>query len=147
MPVRSAPDVVRMFAELGLPVCDDTSIIQEKVDSQRQHYFRNMNSPDPDTRHKAHLWFNDVEVMLHRRSELIRAVYAFFASQADVSLKATFTESMTVLPPELKIRLRELLSTVCHVDDKLADRFLNEYIREHGLMEKEMNFLGTSDSG
>ncbi|MCD4786508.1 MAG: hypothetical protein K8T10_21995 [Candidatus Eremiobacteraeota bacterium] len=126
----TAQEVIDMFAELGLPVCDDGDAVEKAVKKQRRRRLREKHSPDPHISHLAGIWFKNLEKMKNDRPELIPIVYERFCGLASVALEGATINKMT---PELAKRLLNFAYQECRVDDKLASRFLDDYMREKGI--------------
>lgn len=135
----TAQKVIEMFAELGLPVCDDGGLIKQKFDAKRDVYLRHLRNPQPSIREKAELGVKNGEAMQSRRPELLRAVYQHFAGLADTAISAALASGVNKFTAEVLENLRRIARDSCKVDDALSSRFLADYMRERGLeQEKEL---------
>ncbi|MGE0129080.1 MAG: hypothetical protein AB7U82_13460 [Blastocatellales bacterium] len=129
-PQRTALEVIEMFKTLGLPVCDDDQAIEQKARSQRDRYLRDKKSPDAQVRERADRWFKNVEAMQNRRPELLSTVYEQFTRLADTALKGALGGGMTSLSQALVDDLIRIACDDCRAESKLADRFVEDYMRE-----------------
>lgn len=134
----TAQEVIDMFAELGLPVCDEGDAIKQKFESKRAHYLKCRRDPTLSVREKGTAGIQNGEAMLSKRPELLQVVYEHYASLANTALSAAVASGVTTLTPILRDNLRTLARTACRVDDKLADRFLVDYMQEKGLEENKV---------
>lgn len=125
----TAQEVIEMFADLGLPVCDDDQAIKEAVEDQRPRRLRETNSPDPRVREAAKRWFKNVDLMQNRRPELLQVVNEHFARLADASLKGAIAQGLKKLTQPLMDDLLRIACEDCRVDSKLAERFLENYMK------------------
>jgi hypothetical protein len=122
-----------MFAELGLPVCDDGARISQKLADKRDYYLSLLRKPDPNLHKKGESGVKNGEALQNRRPELLQVVYDHFARLGDTALSGfAATGEGTLTTPVLE-NLRHLLSADCRVDDDLAGRFLGQYLRDRGL--------------
>ena len=133
MPPRTASDVIAIFEELGLPVCDDPSAIAQKVVGQRDRRLRDTRSTSPSVRHRAGEWFKDVADLQQGRQGLVNIVYELFEDLADAALAAGVAAGLNTLTAALREALLRLASHQCRVNANLAGRFLAEYYRKRQL--------------
>src|SRR5262245_27178588 len=109
MPVqRTATEVIAVFIELGLPVCDDWAAVKAKVDTKRARYLRDTSSPQPDVAKVAKDWFQGVSDLEHHRADMLQVVYQFFHDQARIALDAAIASGVKTLTPQLDVSLRDL---------------------------------------
>lgn len=132
-PQRTALEVIEMFKTLGLPVCDDDQAIEQKANNQRARYLRDKNNPQGSVRERADRWFKTVSDLQKDRPELLRIVYEQFTRLADTALKGAFGGGMTSLTQDLVDDLTRLANDDCRVESKLADRFVEDYMRERDI--------------
>jgi hypothetical protein len=135
-PGRTLDEVMQMFAALGLPVCDDADAIQKKIDAQTERFQRDKNGSDPKRRLLADIWFKNASDLIHSRAELIDIVRAAFADDADFKLDEAKSQGLNELSEALVDKLRTILRKRCRVDDQLAERFLDRYMKERGFKIK-----------
>lgn len=132
----TAEDVIGMFRDQArLRVCDDQDDIEREYDAQCHKYQDQSNTGTPRDRDRADRWFSEMTLLrdAKRRAEVIKIVYRHFQALADTALSAAVaTGNNRVNGPVLE-NLRRLLHDSCYVDDELARRFLDDYVRERGL--------------
>lgn len=133
----TAQEVLEMFAALGLPVCDDGNAIQQKVASQQNRYLSDKKNPDPSMRARADRWFKNVDAMQNRRPELLQVVYEHFAGLGRTALAGALASGVRTLTPVLLRELRGIAVTACRVDDPLASRFLDDFMKAEDLQPGE----------
>jgi len=131
----NAQAVIEMFADLGLPVCNDARAIRGKVLEQRDRRLHDKNSPDRDVAHRANVWFKNVDALENRRADLLALVYQLFVSLADAAIKASGISDVAILTPDLKDGLRNVALTSCRVDLQTAEQFLATYSTERHLTD------------
>ncbi len=130
----TADEIIAMFKELGLPVCDDGDAIKKQFEDKRKQYLNWLSKPDPEQRRKGTAGVKNGEALQNHRPELLKIVYERFAGLADTALLDALASGRSKLTDELMDSLRKNQATkACHVDNALADRFLVDYMRERGL--------------
>ncbi len=130
----SITHVIDMFVELGLPVCDDATAIEQKIVGASPRYLRDKNSPDPAIRHRAALWFKTIEALQYRRSMLLGIVRDNFFQVADASLAAMLAfGGNQKLTRQMCNQLIHLAQEQCRCALPLAEGFVDEYLRARGL--------------
>lgn len=130
---RTALEVIEMFKTLGLPVCDDDQAIDQKANSQRARYLRDKNNPQESVRGRADRWFKTVSDLQKDRPALLRIVYEQFTRLADTALKGALSGGMTSLTQDLVDDLTRLANDDCRAESRLADRFVEDYMRERDI--------------
>lgn len=135
----TAQNVLDMFKDLGIPVCDDEDLIKQKFDARRDYYLRCLKNPQPSIHEKGEIGIKNGELLLKRRPELLRIVYEHFVSLADTAISVALSSGISSLTTEVIDNLRTLLVNACKVDQALAERFLADYMQERKLEpEKEL---------
>jgi len=129
----TAQQVIEMFAELGLPVCDDAAEIKRKFDGKRDYYLKLLRDPNPNVRAKGETGVKNGEALLNRRPDLLGVVQDHFNGLARTALAGALAAGVTTLTQTLQQELRGIARSACHVDDTLADRFLEQFIKDEGL--------------
>ncbi|MCB9899266.1 MAG: hypothetical protein H6825_14775 [Planctomycetes bacterium] len=130
---RNVLAVIEMFAGLGLPVCDDEKEITARRDEQRSARNRELNSTKGTVAAKAQQWFDSADALLNRRDELLLVVYEEFSSLAETVLKSTIESGTNVLGPDTQLALRDLATSWCRARADLANRWLADFLEQHGL--------------
>ena len=131
---RAPSQVIEMFQALRLPVTDDEIEIAKRADELRPQYQREKNNPDPHTRARAERWYKDLVELQQGRDELLAVVYRHFSHLADVSLRAARAANLTTLSKELYDELEKLAVQGCNCIPKVAQRFVDQYLLEHGII-------------
>ncbi|GEM_PF-1037179 len=129
-PQRTALEVIEMFKTLGLPVYDDEQAIEQKINNQRARYLKDKNHTDPQIRERANRWFKNVDDLQRHRQDLLRIVYEQFTRLADTALKGALGGGLTSLSQALVDDLIRIACDDCRAESKLADRFVEDYMRE-----------------
>jgi len=152
----TAQRVIEMFADLNLPVCDDPSAIQQKVDEQRDRRLKEKNSTDGRTRANADRWFADVDAMRDtpRRGALLQVVYEFFKDLATNSMSVAAASRQFTITQDVIDNLMSTARKQCRVDESLAHTFVEDYLREKGYLQGRLvstslveNFSATAGPG
>ncbi len=131
-PKWTLQQVLDMFGELGLPVCDDGGLIAQKFTAKRDYYMSLLRKPDPKQREKGEAGVKGGEALQNRRPELLRVVFEEFQAWADTALAGFMAAGEDTLTAPIVDQLRNHLRTKCRTDDALTTRFLDEYINGHG---------------
>ncbi|MEK9137721.1 MAG: hypothetical protein AAB393_11415, partial [Bacteroidota bacterium] len=130
---RTAQEVIDMFNELGLLVCDDGDEIKKRVDNASPRYLQMKRQTDPKKWVVSDKWFKNVEALQNHRPELLRFVYEQFERLADTSLKGAIGQGLATLNQPLIDALNRIAQEDCRVDDQLGKRFLDDYLRDREL--------------
>jgi len=131
----SVAHVIDMFNGLDLLVTDDGQQIEAKGNELQKLYLRRKGSPDPQQRNAADSWFKHLSWLKdeRERAELLKIVWAHFMHLADVTLDAASNAGVKELTPRLHAGLERLALEECKCDSPLARRFVEDYLREHGI--------------
>jgi len=122
-----------MFAELGLPVCDDDVRIRQEIEKQRPRRLREMNNPSPDIRQRAKDWSQHALWLTDRRSELLEVVYKQFEQVATLGVQLASAQTVLILTPEVHQSLCNLARESCKLDDAMTRRFIDRYKTDHNV--------------
>ncbi len=133
----TASEVIEAFRDLGLPVCDDETAINEKAGRQKKRYLKEKNHTDPKIRARADKWFERLSLMQNKRDELLGVIYQHFRRQADLAVESALGSSQIKLNQGLVIKLEDLARAACACEDELASRFAREYVTGKGWREGE----------
>jgi hypothetical protein len=124
------PEVVAMYRELGLLVCDDEEAIRDEFEKRKLTYLtyiRKAGSPD----HTRNNIENAQALMTaSMRSRYIRIVYDAFSANADVLLACLIQSDQIRVPPEFKESLVQLAEKAYSTRRDLAERFTNTWLRQ-----------------
>jgi hypothetical protein len=82
-PNWNAQEVIEMFREIGLRVCDKHELIKDSIDKRMTRWLKDKSNPDRDVARKAQLLIQNAEAMFNRRSELLEVVYHLFETLAN----------------------------------------------------------------
>lgn len=129
----SVAHVIDMFKGLNLPVTDDGQQIEVKGKELNDFYLRKKNSPDPQERHEATIWFKNLTALKTRRAALLDVVREHFIQQADLNLETVLSSGTTTLTPKVYAGLEGLALKQCKCDPPLARAFAEDYLRKSGL--------------
>ncbi len=123
-----------MFDSLGLKITDDKAAIDAEIKKRRPRYLRDLKSPDPLVQTKAKQWFKDVDDITRNRGQLLDIVYQAAARNFGVALAGFIAGGKTrTLSPAMVQSLRDILVTTFHVDEELAEVFIDKYLQEKNL--------------
>lgn len=129
----SVAHVIDIFRSLNLPVTDDSQQIDAKRKEFYDFYLRMSNSPEPQQRYRAQNWFQNLTRLQKERSALLDIVYKYFTLLADIALDAALSSGTETLTQTAYDKLKQLSLEECKCDPLLADRFLNNYLRQRGI--------------
>jgi hypothetical protein len=133
-----ASNVIEMFTlGLGLPVCDDGALIQQKVKEQTPRRLKDRNSTTSTIQAAADAWFKAAEALQNRRPQLLDVIYGFFESLADTGLSFAAASGQRTLTAETKKKLLDIAFRECKADDDVADQFVRRFTQIRGLQEGE----------
>jgi GTPase SAR1 family protein len=132
---HTADQVIDMFEDIGLPVCDKGDLIKQKFDASRPRYLKMQRDPTPSVHDKGQAGIdNGLEMADHkRRSGLLRVVYDKFVQMTNVSLKGFLASGGKRLTPELRADLMQLVVDQCKCDADLAKAFVEDYRDQKGI--------------
>src|SRR6476661_3919955 len=116
----TAQKVIEMFAELGLPVCDDGDLIKQKFEAKRDVYLRGFRNPQPSIREKSELGVKNGEALQSRRPDFLRVVYEHFAGLADTAISVALSSGVNKLTTDVLNNLSKIARDSCKVDDFLS---------------------------
>jgi hypothetical protein len=123
-------EIIRMFKELGLPVCDDGDLIKQKFEEKRKQYLTWLGKPDPEQPRKGTVGVKNGEALQNRRPELLHIVYERFASLADSAILLDWGGQR--LTPALYDKLVEIAQKQYFLDNVQAKKFVDNYVQERG---------------
>lgn len=129
----TAQKIIKIFVDLGLPVCDDAAMIQQKVDAQRPHMLRLKNSTDPNARAAAVEWFENVNYLKNRLADVLNVVYDQFENQASLAIEAGVASGKTTLTQGMMDALANVARDGCRLSNDLTLRFVERYVKKRGL--------------
>ena len=130
---KTADEIIQMFSELGLRVCDDGALIKQKFDEKRAYYQSLMRRAG--TAHiRGEKLFKDASSLVDkkRRSLLLQTVYERFVDLADPLLRGQNIISSSFIED-----LRRMAFNQCGVDTELADRFINVFMKQKNINRDE----------
>ena len=121
----TADVVIDMFADVGLPVCDDADIIREACNKRRSYYLSLTRKTSPLDQEQGKRGLKNLDAMQNNRPALLQIVYERFRDLADVALASLFSSGKKILTPALYNSLHENLArSQCRTDDGVATRHL-----------------------
>lgn len=129
----TALEVAKMFESLGLKVCDDGALIQQKIQEQRARNLRDLNNPSEDVRSAAEWRMKNANALESRRRELIRVVYEAFENSTDLKVMFDRSSGVRTVPLEFSSQLRTIARQEYSVDDAIAAEFASQYMRDRDL--------------
>ncbi|GJM20867.1 MAG: hypothetical protein DHS20C15_07820 [Planctomycetota bacterium] len=132
---RNVLAVIEMFANVGLPVCNDEQAIKAKRDEQRDARNRELNSTKGTSAARAQQWFDDVDALLNRREKLLQVVFEEFCGLADTALRAGLDGGRDELGADTQIALRDLAMSWCRARSDLANEWLERFQERRGLVK------------
>ncbi len=129
----TARNVIDMFGELNLPVCEDKATIEEVVKKSRNRYLKDLNNPTPDIRDKAKNWFSCVDLLQRNSDQLLDIVYNAFEATNDKTIRAFLASGTREVTKEMMEDFREnAIHSYCTRPD-LAERFVDRYMKARNL--------------
>ncbi len=127
----TAQEVIDMFADLGLPVCDDGDLIKQKFQEKRPFYLRETSNPTPYINEHGKRGIKNGEAMMNRRPELLEVVYQHFTGLANTAISAAIAAGIRSFTNELYENLyTEQGMKACRAEADLAKKFLDRWMRE-----------------
>lgn len=111
-------DVLKMYEELDLKVCDDGNMIEEAYEKKKAKYVKMLKSPDPAVSAQAKWGMESYTTLSDpdKRKACLEEVYEKYKTQADISITGVVSEKTktfdSVLAEQLKILAIELFNAV-----------------------------------
>jgi hypothetical protein len=126
--------VIKWFAELNLPVCDDGDLIKQNFEAKRRYYVSKLNDPNRAVREPA------VEAVKHaaaltnpkERAELLEIVYQAFVGKVRVLVADKCASGAKKVTQPLLASLKDLGMDQCRLREDLAGRFVERFVNEQG---------------
>jgi hypothetical protein len=121
-----------MFAGLGLPVCDDATAIAEARDAQRDAKNRQLNSTKGSVAVAAQAWFESVDRLLNKRTELLEDLYGEFSALADALMVMAGSAGRKRLARKVRSELAALAGRWLGAREDLATAWVDRWLAERG---------------
>jgi hypothetical protein len=121
-----------MFAGLGLPVCDDATAIAEARDAQRDAKNRQLNSTKGSVAVAAQSWFESVDRLLNKRTELLEDLYGEFSALADALMVMAGSAGRRRLARKVRSELGALAERWLGAREDLATAWVDRWLAERG---------------
>ncbi len=127
----TAQGVIELFQTLGLPVCDDLSVISEAVARQQQQREQDRLNPDPAIRQEAANWLSATRFIEYQpsRRELLMLVQEEVNRMLSFRLER-YGQAGKPYMPDIRADLKAAAMRGFALSDDLAERFLRAF--EHG---------------
>jgi hypothetical protein len=121
-----------MFAALGLAVCDDAAAIAEARDAQRDAKNRQLNSTKGSVAVAAQAWFESVDRLLNKRTELLEDLYGEFSALADALMVMAGSAGRKRLARKVRTELAALAERWLGAREDLATAWVDRWLAERG---------------
>lgn len=129
------PDVVAMYRELGLVVCDDEKAIRVEFDKRRPVYVRDAASPQQDISARARKNMENGQALMtaNVRTRYINIVFDAFSANAETSLAGFIQTGGTKVTAELVESLAQLAQKSFSTRQDLASRLVKDWLGAKGI--------------
>ncbi len=135
----SAHEIIGMFKELNLLVCDDRVAIEQKFNDKKPFYLSLTRKADPRENKKGEDGIKHGTELMQKLPELLEVVYHYFVGLADTALSGAYASGMKKMTRELSDNLHKtILVENCRVCDSLAKQWLDRYLHEKHLVVGEI---------